>query len=150
MPTFVFASCSKTGLKEDIIWRSGTEKDKPEPPRQKNITLVTPHETNHILKLIMVQHSPPPPPPLLNVYNGNRTSTTMVSEFLRNSTPPVPQTSKQEKQTYSPRNGVCEEKVPKELCHIPEFVCLKTMDHVILKKTKSIVRKHKTHLLLYM
>lgn len=39
---------------------------------------------------------------------------------------------KQDKQTYSPRNGICEEKVPKELCHIPEFVCLKTMDCVIL------------------
>ena len=41
-------------------------------------------------------------------------------------------------QTYCPRNGIREEKMSKELGHVPEFVCFKAMDSFVLtRKTKK-------------
>ena len=34
--------------------------------------------------------------------------------------------------TYGPRNGIREKEMREKLCHIPEFVCFKAMNCVIL------------------
>lgn len=37
-------------------------------------------------------------------------------------------------QTYRPRNGICEQQMGKELGNIPQFVCFKAMNGIILKE----------------
>ena len=37
-------------------------------------------------------------------------------------------------QTYRPRNSICEQQMRKELGNIPQFVCFKAMNGIILKE----------------